>query len=252
VSRRVRIRLFLVAAVGLAALLALGLAGLPDAGRELPAYAEAMAYRAVPERHATNTVIVVAFDYRALDTLGEEFLLFVAAVGSTALLRTEREERGADQAEVRAERSAPATSDLVRAFGTALSPFVVLFALYVVAHGHLTPGGGFQGGVALGAALFVVFVAGNRHAMSRAGPVGVLDAAEAAGAAGFALVGLGGLVFAGAVFENFLPLGTSGDLLSGGTVPLGNVAVGLEVAGAFALILSELLDQPVQESRSDE
>jgi multicomponent Na+:H+ antiporter subunit B len=245
VSRRARIRLFLVAAVGLAALLALGLAGLPDATRDLTAYADAMAYRPVPERHATNTVIAVTFDYRALDTLGEEFLLFVAAVGSTALLRTQRDERSEERAARREEARVPATSDLVRAFATGLVPLLTLFAIYVVAHGHLTPGGGFQGGVVLSAALFAVFVGGHRLAMRHAGPVSVLDAAEAAGAAGFALVGLGGVVFTAALFENFLPFGTTGDLLSGGTLPLGNLAVGLEVAGAFALIFSELLDQTV-------
>jgi multicomponent Na+:H+ antiporter subunit B len=50
-------------------------------------------------------------------------------------------------------------------------------------------------------------------------------------------------VVAGATLQNFIALGTSGDILSGGTIPLGNVIVGIEVTGAVALVLSEFLDQ---------
>jgi multicomponent Na+:H+ antiporter subunit B len=70
-----------------------------------------------------------------------------------------------------------------------------------------------------------------------------VEAAEAAGAAGYAMVGVGGLIFAGTFFKNFLPLGTPGELLSAGTMPLSNLAVGLEVAGAFVLLWTEFLDQ---------
>jgi multicomponent Na+:H+ antiporter subunit B len=50
-------------------------------------------------------------------------------------------------------------------------------------------------------------------------------------------------VFAAAAMENFLPFGTAGSLLSGGTIPVLNVAVGVEVTGAVTLILTEFLDQ---------
>jgi multicomponent Na+:H+ antiporter subunit B len=82
--------------------------------------------------------------------------------------------------------------------------------------------------------------------------VSIVEAAEAAGAAAYILVALGGLVFAGAAMENFLPYGTQGKLLSGGTIPVLNVAVGVEVCGAIALILSELLDQAMLSRESDE
>jgi multicomponent Na+:H+ antiporter subunit B len=75
----------------------------------------------------------------------------------------------------------------------------------------------------------------------------LLEGAEAFGAAGFLAVALGGLIAGGAVLENFLPLGTSGMLLSAGTIPVGNVAVGLEVAGAVALVFAEFLEQALLE-----
>jgi multicomponent Na+:H+ antiporter subunit B len=50
-------------------------------------------------------------------------------------------------------------------------------------------------------------------------------------------------MFAGVFFKNFLDLGTTGQLLSAGTIPLSSMAVGLEVTGAFVLLWSEFLDQ---------
>ena len=70
-----------------------------------------------------------------------------------------------------------------------------------------------------------------------------VDTALLAGALAFVLLGLAGLIFAGAFLENFLPLGQPGNLVAAGTIPLLSVAVGLEVAGGFVLLLSEFLDQ---------
>ena len=56
----------------------------------------------------------------------------------------------------------------------------------------------------------------------------------------FVLIGLGGLIATGVFFENFLPKGTPASLLSGGMIPLANISVGIEVAGALLMVLSEL------------
>jgi multicomponent Na+:H+ antiporter subunit B len=114
---------------------------------------------------------------------------------------------------------------------------------YVVTHGHLTPGGGFQGGVILAAALLLVYAAGQLVALERVRPIDLVEAVEAAGALAFALAALGGLIFSGALLANFLATGTLGDLLSAGTIPVLSVATGIEVTAALTLILSELLDQ---------
>jgi multicomponent Na+:H+ antiporter subunit B len=244
-TRRARLVLFLVAGAGLGALLGFALAGLPGYDAPLGDTARAIAATAVSDREATNAVISVAFDYRALDTLGEEFMIFVAAVGTVVLLRTPRGEREDARAAAIEERRAPDTSDVVRALGGALAPLVVVLGVYVVTHGHLTPGGGFQGGVVIASALVLVYTAGQHVVTRGLRPIELTEAVEAAGAAGFALVGVGGLVFAAAFFENFIDTGSQGALLSGGTIPLANLAVGLEVAGAFALVLVDLLDQVV-------
>jgi multicomponent Na+:H+ antiporter subunit B len=199
---------------------------------------------ALSQQHQTAEVVnFVTYDLRGFDTLGEELILFTAAIGSAVLLRASRSERRAATAAEREQERGPRTADALRAFGAALVGPFVLIGLYVVVHGNLTPGGGFQGGVILAGALLLVYAAGQTLAVQRLRPIALVEVAEAVGALGYALVGLGGLIAAGAFLDNFLPLGTSGALLSGGTVPLLSIVVGLEVAGAITLVLSEFLDQ---------
>ena len=88
-----------------------------------------------------------------------------------------------------------------------------------------------------------VAAGGQGLRLRRVGSTTLLEGAEALGAAGFLALALAGLIAAGTLLKNFLALGTSGMLLSAGTIPVGNVAVGLEVAGALALVFSEFLEQ---------
>lgn len=244
-TRRGRLVLFGAGVAGFAALLAWGLAGLPDLGRFHGAYGRLVSRVAVPERSGTDVVADLTFDYRALDTLGEEFILFAAAVGVTMLLRAQRGEREETARAEAAELRGRDTSDALRALGLWLVGPTVLLGLYVMAHGHLSPGGGFQAGLVLAGGLFLIFMAGQYGAMRRLRPIVLVELTEGAGAAGLALLGAGGLVFAGAFFANFLPFGSPGDLLSAGFIPVSNAVVGIEVAGAFVLLLSEFLDQVV-------
>jgi multicomponent Na+:H+ antiporter subunit B len=243
VSRRARLGLGLAGLALLAGLTAWAVAGLRDFGSPGGRYAQLAPKIAYQERHVTDTVTGVTFDIRGFDTLGEELILFVAAIGAAVLLRAHRDERAREAAEEADESRGARTVDIVRALGAALVGPTLLLGLYIVAHGHLTPGGGFQGGVLLAGALLLVYVGGQVAAVERVRPMSLVEVAEAAGAAAYALVTVGGLVFAVAALENFLPLGTAGNLLSGGTIPVLSVGVGVEVTGAVTLILSEFVDQ---------
>jgi multicomponent Na+:H+ antiporter subunit B len=131
----------------------------------------------------------------------------------------------------------------VRVTGVALVGLHVILGLYVVAHGHLSPGGGFQGGVILATAALMVYLAGKYVTLRRVSPQMLTDAAEAAGAGGYVAVGFLG-VMAGAQFLfNLLPLGEPNTLLSAGFIPIINLLVGLEVAAGFVLLLSEFVEQ---------
>ena len=113
----------------------------------------------------------------------------------------------------------------------------------MVIHGALTPGGGFQGGIVLAAGPLAILLAGRYFAMKRLAPEWIIEASEALGAAGYALIGVAGLIIAGVYLKNFLPLGAPAMLLSAGMIPINSIVVGLEVTGAFLVTWTEFLDQ---------
>ena len=215
--------------------------GVHGFGHGTTRYGELVGRATVPQRAATNAVVVTAFDFRGFDTLGEEFILFISVVGVSVLLRSLRSDR--TEGEQRVESPGPRGSEVSRWMGAALVGPIAVLAAYIVVHGALTPGGGFQGGVILMAAIAVIFVGGEYVVLLSVRKSATwFDIADALGAAGFALLGFGGLVAAGVFFQNFIDKGKSG-LLTGGMIPLANVAVGMEVAAALLMVVAELLDQ---------
>jgi multicomponent Na+:H+ antiporter subunit B len=243
-TRRTRIILFAVGAAGLAVLLAFGVAGLHPFGHYPGPYGDVITRVAPQERRTANVVASVVFDYRGFDTMGEELILFAAVMGVAVLLRESREE------DVEHMRDAT-DSDALRAVGLVASPVVVVLSLYVIAHGYLTPGGGFQGGVVGAAGLLLVYLAAEWRALRRAGPQQLVDAGEAAGAAGFVAVGVAMLAAGGAFLENLLPLGKFGTLTSTGMIPIVNWCAGLEVAAAFVLLFMEFVTEVLVERKQD-
>jgi multicomponent Na+:H+ antiporter subunit B len=251
-SAGVRQAVALVALAVLGAGLVAAVAGLPDFGDGAPArLAEESLRIALEQRHVTNTVVGITFDVRGIDTLGEELILFSAAIGSTLLLRAQRDEQRAADTRAEVEELREQVPASVRSLGAALVGPVIVLGLYIVAHGPLTPGGGFQGGVLLAAALIGAYAAGQLVGLERVRPIPLVEVAEAAGAAAYVVVAVGGLVFGAAAMANFLPLGSEGSIWSGGTIAVLNAAVGLEVAAAVTLILSELLEQALLRSGSE-
>ena len=242
-TRAVRVRVFLVAAAGLLALLLWSYSGLPDFGHYIGPYGDILVKLSIPERQTTAVVSAINFDFRGFDTLGEEFILFAAVVGVASLLRNLRGERDARPDDDAAGRRVKDTSVAVSVIGLLLVGPTLVVGLYVVLHGHQTPGGGFQGGVILASALLLVYLSDTYVTLRRVGPMALIEFAEALGAAGLAILGFAGMLAGGAYLENTLPLGKAGDLLSAGTIPLGNMAVGLAVTGGFAFMLSEFLEQ---------
>lgn len=241
-SRRARLCLFALAGPGLLAVLIVGFLGLPAFGDYHGVYGMVVNGVELGERHATDMVTALNFDLRAFDTLGEEYLLFASVVGVVLLLRDLRDENE-DLASGISEHRFAGASDALRALSLVLVPMLIALGVYLVIHGALTPGGGFQGGVAIAAGPVALLIAGRYLAMKRLAPGWALEALEAVGAGAYALLGVGGLVFASVYLRNFLPLGIPGHLLSAGFMPLNSIAVGLEVTGAFLLVWSEFLDQ---------
>jgi multicomponent Na+:H+ antiporter subunit B len=110
-------------------------------------------------------------------------------------------------------------------------------------HGHLTPGGGFQGGVVLATGLHLLYVAGSYPALRRLRPLNWYEYGEAAGMGGVVALGIAGLVSGAGFLANVLPTGRFGALVSAGTVPLFSVAIGVEVASGVVVLLAGFLEQ---------
>ncbi len=243
-SRRARLSLFGVAGLGLLAVLVIGLHKLPAFGHYHGIYGLLLGKIEPNLRHATDIVTALNFDIRAFDTLGEEFILFASVAGVALLLRVLRDEdEEAERSRGLEDHAFAGASEALRTMSLVLIPLLVALGVYLVLHGALTPGGGFQGGVVLAAGPIAILLAGRYLALKRVAPEFALESLESIGAAAYVLMGVGGLIFAGVFFKNFLPLGKPGYLLSGGMMPLNSIAVGLEVTGAFLLTWTEFLDQ---------
>ena len=144
-------------------------------------------------------------------------------------------------------------SNLVRSGANILMPLILVFGFYIVVHGHLTPGGGFQGGADIATAVILLMVAYSRADVFASIPRNVLKNSETVGLLlfiGTALLALtAGLAFfgnwllgAGALFGTPVAFGINpGDINTGGIIPVLNIAVGIEVLGAMGLLLLAML-----------
>lgn len=239
----IRLALFQAGAVLLGATLTAAVLQLPPASVYVGPYGDEIAARAPGERHVQNTVTAVVFDYRGLDTLGEEFLFFAAVAGCTMLLSRQREEEPDPGAAPRTRRR---PGEGVRRLGLLLLPLLLVYGLSVVLHGHLSPAGGFQGGCLLAAGLTQVYVISGYREFREVFPHHLSEFAHGLGAAAYLAVGLLGLFFGARFLENVLPLGQTGHLLSSGSIVVLNLATGLEITAGFSIILYEFLENTVR------
>ena len=117
--------------------------------------------------------------------------------------------------------------------------FIFLFGVYLIITGHLTPGGGFSGGVIIACSYILLTLAyGKDFAMGRFG-TGTSKLLDSSGALIFLIVGLTGFVSGGMFFTNYLQKNFPGEelkLLNSGTIPISNIAIGIKVASSLFLV----------------
>jgi multicomponent Na+:H+ antiporter subunit B len=242
-SRRTRTILFLVAAGLFASVFVIAAFGLPAFGGDVHPYRDASVPAALA-RSAPNVVSALVFDQRGIDTMGELTIVLGSVVGAATLLRLADDEREARDTDTDSN-SRPGPLPLARLLGFVLLPVALVLGVNVVVHGHLTPGGGFQGGVVLATGLHLLYVAGDYRALRRLRPLSWYHQAEAAGTGAYVLVGCAGLLVGRQFLANVLPYGQSGALFSSGTVAVLSVAVGVEVAGGVVVLLAQFLEQAI-------
>ena len=196
---------------------------------------------------APNLVTAVVVTYRGLDTLGEVTVLFISAAGVGLLLRRSRrgqdDRHNKDEATQEAAITHKAASEIVETATELLLPIIILFGIYVFMNGHLSPGGGFQGGAIIASGTMFLLLALPESHLSRL----MISITESLSGFSYVVVGVLGVVLAGGFLDNrFMDLGTYGDLFSAGAIPLIYTFVGLKVG----FELSAVLDRFRQEEDS--
>jgi multicomponent Na+:H+ antiporter subunit B len=250
-SSRTRTIFFLCSAAALAFVFALGIRDLPPLGDYRGPYGNAVTQVAVYERHATDVVNAINYDYRAFDTLGEEFIFFASVLGVLLLFRPAGDGDKKGKRETKSDDALP-ISDTLRVSMQAMVGIMIVFGVYMASHGQLTPGGGFQGGVILASAPLVVYLSGNVKTFEAIVSSPLVKLAECGGAAGYAAIGTAALLFGAHFLTNIVPLGTTGDLFSSGTIAVISAVVGLEIAGGFVLLMQSYLREIIEDRLREE
>ena len=234
-TRRIRIGIFAPALAGFGALLVWAYTGIPSFGDYQGPYGFVVNRLATPLRHMDNAVNAVTYDIRGVDTMGEEFILFGAVIGVVLLLRGE-EGRTQDVDD-------DTGSDLIRVFGTLAIGATVLVGLWLVAFGFVTPGGGFQGGVAISSGALLLYLAAGYREWSAFSDQTILDPIKGIGGGGYVVIGLAALIGGLPFLTNFFHGGVTGTVFSGGSAAFVNWSAGIEVAAALVILFSEFLEE---------
>jgi multicomponent Na+:H+ antiporter subunit B len=175
---------------------------------------------------APNVITGILLTFRAFDTLGEVAVLFMVAAGVGLLLG------GGNPAEAAEERKA--ASELVQNGADILLPLIFIFAAYIIMNGHLSAGGGFQGGAVIASGVMLLLLAKPATKLAQ----DFLSFSESLAGVLFVLVGVAGLIFAGGFLDNrVLPLGQFGAFFSAGAIPVISILLGIKVGAELSVII---------------
>ena len=188
------------------------------------------AFYANPENitkvNSANLVTAVVVSYRGLDTLGEVTILFLTAAIIAFFLKHSG-----------VSRKLRVNSEIFVTASNALVPVMILMGIYVFINGHLSPGGGFQGGAIIASAVILILLASPEKPFNTK----FFAALESVSGLVFVVMAaLGAALGSGFLDNAILPLGKLGSLLSAGAIPVIYSFVGLKVGAELANIVHEL------------
>ncbi|MCK4258302.1 MAG: MnhB domain-containing protein [Halanaerobiales bacterium] len=128
-----------------------------------------------------------------------------------------------------------------------LLPYIQVYSFYIIAHGHLSPGGGFAGGAILGASMIFYALAFGLKAGVEKFSHGMATVLESSGALLFILLGLIGVLLGGNYLTNGnfipIPMGSIGKLFSSGLIPIITFAIGAKVASTMTTLFYTLIKE---------
>jgi len=187
---------------------------------------------------AANIVTAIIVTYRGLDTLGEVTVLFLTAAIVGLLLS-----KGAHSSGLKSVHGQTSTKkrvksgELLTTGSYLLVPLILLLGAYVFINGHLTPGGGFQGGAIVASGILLLLLTDPMRKFSHQ----IIATVESISGLLFLFIGVLGIFFAGGFLDNSpLPLGEFGSLFSAGAIPFIYSLVGLKVGAEFSSMLVNL------------
>ena len=182
------------------------------------------------ENNSANVVTSIVVSYRGFDTLGEVTVLFLAATGLGVILSRRKEGEEEEKEESKDEE----LSLIVKAASKILFPMIFLFGVYVFIHGHLTPGGGFQGGTIIATAYLMMFLSYSDFKINHS----IFKSIESFSGIAFITIGLVGLVTAGVFLKlDLIGMGTFNTLFSAGLIPVVYIIVGFKVGSELTAVV---------------
>jgi len=146
-------------------------------------------------------------------------------------------------------------STIVKTVARWVTGFILLYGLYVMAYGHLTPGGGFAGGVILASAFVLLLMAYGQKRTAEVLPYVAAEHLDSIGAVFFWAMGMLGLLTGGQFFLNVIQRRSAGEpfhLFNAGIIPLCNLAIALKVCASLVVVTMLLAVLRVVGGGSDE
>ena len=181
---------------------------------------------------AVNIVTGMILDYRAFDTFGESNVLFIATCTVLILLRSDKrkDKRQAAAEEKREQFYEPKDDSILQKITLLLFPITLIFGIYVVLNGHISPGGGFSGGAIIGAGLILYANAFGFEKLNRFFTEKTYKCVSFVSLAFYCLAKSYSFFTGANHLESGIPLGEAGAILSSGLILPLNICVGMVVA----------------------
>jgi len=194
---------------------------------------------AILETGAQNLVSSLYLGYRAFDTLGETVVLLTAVTGAIMIIKSSVH---TNNSYTFSQQNVPSKTRMLRTelldtVTGKLGPVVLLFGFYVMLFGHLSPGGGFQGGVVIASAIVFLSLGSKSDGALVLTKPGVLLWIEAASFGAFLIAACAGMITGNGFFTNPFPSGFPAHAY----IIFLNCAVGLKVGAGVSFLCIEMI-----------
>lgn len=185
------------------------------------------------EGGSANMVTSIVVNYRSFDTLGEVTVLFVSALGVAIVFG----------GVTRKYKFTHPSNFILKTGARIVFGLILIIGVFMVTHGHITPGGGFPGGSMIAAAMLLLYLADDDYRAK----ISTFKFLEGFAGTIYVLMGAVGLLVTNYFLQNFLETGVVGDLLSAGIIPIIYILIGLKVGAELSGIIDNFLSEEVVE-----